>query len=426
MTIKLTNKKENGSHIVTMTVTGDDWTKTLDKTQKQLLENLEIKGFRKGHVPANIAEKYVTAQHVQGKASEIIIDKEYSKVLDKLQEEKIITRPAINITKISDTEFEATFTSAIYPEIKLGKTSGFSAKWEADKASKEEVQAEIDKMAAHFMTTKEISGDRKLKDGDIANIDFVGKKDGVEFDGGAGKAYDLKVGSNSFIPGFEEQIKGMKKGEEKVIELTFPENYPSKDLAGADVTFDVTLNSIKEEVELEGKELEERLKMMGFKSKEDMNEKVEFLINDQKESAANEKYFNEVVEEIIADKGTEVEIPDALIEDEKHNQLQTFEQQLSKQGMTLDQYLEMIKKTREEFVDENLKENALNRIKHGLVYTQLVEELEATPTEKDIEKELKKIADQQGFKVEELKKNVDMNSFTNALMFQNLVQKLRK
>ena len=425
MTIKLTNNKENGNHIVTMTVTGDDWTKTLDKTKKELTKNLEIKGFRKGHVPANIADKYVTDQHVQGKASEIIIDKEYAKILEKLQEEKIITRPAINIVKISDSEFEATFTSAIYPEIKLGKTSGFDVKWEADKATKEEIEAEIEKLSAHFKTTKEIEGDRKLKDGDTANIDFLGKKDGVAFDGGEAKGYDLVIGSNSFIPGFEEQMKGMKKGEEKVIELTFPENYPSKDLAGADVTFDVTLNSIKEEVELEGKELDERLKMMGFKSMDDMKEKVEFFINDQKESAANDKYFNEVVDEILADDKTEIEIPDALIEDEQANQLKTFEEQLAKQGMKLDQYLEMIKKDRKEFIEENLKENALKRIKHGLVYTQLIDELKATPTEDDINAELDKIAKQQGLKAEDLKKNLDMNSFTNALMFQNLVKKLR-
>jgi trigger factor len=359
-------------------------------------------------------------------ATELAIDKNYSDVIELLQKENIISRPAIEVQKISDTEFEVNFTSAMMPEIKLGKTSGFKAKPDFKKATKEEIEKELEKMAPHLKAAKEIEEERAVKEGDIANINFVGKKDGKAFDGGTAEGFDLKIGSGQFIPGFEEQVKGMKPGEEKDIELTFPDAYPQPDLAGQDVVFEVKLNSIKEEVELEGKEREERLKMMGFSSDEDMKSKIEFMINDQKEAKANDEFFNAVVKEIIEDKGTEVEIPEQLINDEVANQLKTFEQQLAKQGMTLDSYLEMIKTDRETFVEKNMKEGALDRIKHGLIYTQLIKDLKLEITDEMIEKELERIAEIQGVKAKDLKKNVNMDSFKNALTFQELVKLLQK
>ncbi len=409
---------------VSITENGAEWTKLVQAAKKDLMENLELKGFRKGKVPANIAEQHITSERVWYAAADKLIEANYEKAIELLTSEKVATRPTFDVRKVSDDAIEAVLSSHLMPEVKIGDRSSISVKYEVEEVTQEEVDQEVAQLDEILKEAKE-STEGEAKDGDITNIDFLGKVDGVAFEGGEAKAFDLKLGSNQFIPGFEEQVVGMKVGETKDLEVTFPETYPQEDLAGKLSVFTVTLNSIKTMVELEGEALQAKLKTFGFDSKEEIVDRIREVATDRKVQMADDKFFREYVDAISALEDTKVSISDAIIAQEVEQELKRFEMQISQQGMKMDQYLEMLGMSLEEFKEKNLKEASAKRVKEGLIYSQLIEELNIKVEEADLEAEYAKIAKDSKATVEQVKEQIQPASIESNVTFKKLVNALK-
>ncbi len=418
------NKLETKAE-VSITENGAAWTSLVEAAKKNLTDNLEIKGFRKGKVPANIAEKYVSNERVWHEAADKLIQANYDAAIELLTTEKVATRPTFEIKAVSNDSIEAVLSSHLMPEVKLGDRSSISVKYEVEEVTQEEIDSEVAQLDDLLKEAKEVEGDEVAKDGDITNIDFLGKSNGVAFEGGEAKAFDLKLGSKQFIDGFEAQVEGMKVGETKDIEVTFPEAYPQPDLAGKPATFTVTLNAIKRMVELEGEELLAKLKTFGFESKDEIVTRIKEVSADRKAQIADDKFFREYVDAIVALPDTEVKVSDAIIAQELEQELKRVEAQVAQQGMNMDKYLEMLGMSLEEFKEKNLLESTTKRVKDGLVYAQLITDLEIKVEEADLEAEYAKIAKDSKTTVEEVKKQIQPGSIESNVTFKKLVTALK-
>ena len=265
---------------VKYTVKGEEWDKAKDRAFNKLNKTHRIDGFRKGKATRSIFEKKFPGEIVM-EAANNLIDKKYVEIIND-KEIIPVVEPKVNITKIDDEGLEATFTIVTEPEVKLGDYKNLPVKKDTVKVTKDEIKTRIDNLLKDYaeLVVKE---DGKVEDGDIAVIDFEGFKDDVAFDGGKGENYSLEIGSNSFIPGFEDGVKGMKKGESKDLKLTFPKDYGVADLAGADVVFKVTVNEIKKKVipELD-KDFFDDLGMDGVTDKDSLEAKIKEEIKSEK------------------------------------------------------------------------------------------------------------------------------------------------
>ncbi len=260
-------KKEENKKVVEIKIEGDKWTKANDKAFDKAVKNVTVDGFRKGKCPRDIFEKKYGKESLYIDAAESLVEDAFTEAMKENKDIVPVTQPRVDIKKIDEkgVTFEFTFITA--PKVNIKKYKGLKVKKEEVKVLKEEVEHELEHLLEQY--TELVIKDGKVENGDIAIIDFEGFKDGVAFDGGKGENYSLEIGSNTFIPGFEEQLIGMKKGEEKEIKVTFPKEYGAPDLAGADATFKVKVNEIKtkEKRELD-KDFFEDLGMEGIDSKE--------------------------------------------------------------------------------------------------------------------------------------------------------------
>ncbi len=419
------NKLETTAEVV-ITENGAEWTKLVEAAKKQLMDNLEIKGFRKGKVPANIAEQHIAQERVWYAAADKLVDANYEAAMDLLVKEKIATRPTFDVKAVSNESIEAVLSAHLMPEVKLGDRSGINVEYKVEEVTQEEIDAEVAQLDGLLKEAKEVEGDAPAKDGDITNIDFLGKVDGVAFEGGEAKGFDLTLGSKQFIDGFEAQVEGMKVGEEKDIEVTFPEAYPQEDLAGKPAVFTVKLNAVKRLVDLEGEELKEKLKTFGFDSKEEIIKRIEEVAADRKEQMANDDFFRNYVDAVVALEDTKIAVSDAIIAQEVEQEFKRFEAQVGQQGMTIDKYLEMLGMSKEEFKEKNLKEASEKRVRDGLVYAQLIEDLGIKAEDADVEAEYAKIAKDSKAEIEQVKEQVQRGSIESNVIFKNLVKALRK
>lgn len=404
---------------------GAAWTKFIDAAKKSLIENLEVKGFRKGKVPANIADKHISKERVWYAAADKMIEAEYSNAIDLMKDEKIASRPSLEIKAVSDETVEAILSSFLMPEVKLGDRSSIKVEYKVDEVTKEEIDNEVKQLDSLLQEASEVSGDEVAKDGDITNIDFLGKQDGVAFEGGEAKGFDLRLGSKQFIEGFEPQVEGMKVGETKDIEVTFPEAYPQKDLAGKPAVFTVTLNTIKRMVDLEGDALAEKLKAFGFESKDEIITRIKEVATEKKEQEADDRFFQKYVEEVSKLSDTKVSISEDFIKQEVENEYKRVEQQVAQQQMEMKKYLEMLGMSAEEFKKNNLQDATEKRVTDGLIYASLVEELNIKAEESDFEEEYAKIAKNSKSEIEEVKKQVAQGSIESMIIFKKLIKAIK-
>lgn len=347
----------------------------------KLSKTVKVPGFRKGKVPASIAAQHVDKQALQ----EQILDDAISKaVAGAFMAEKLqaLERPMVEVKKyVPGEELEFTAEVEILPEVKLGDYKKLTKKAEKVAISDADIDDVIEKMRQGFAEKKEV--ERKAKDGDETVIDFIGKKDDVAFDGGTGTDYTLKLGSNQFIPGFEEGVVGHKAGETFDIDLEFPADYHAKDLAGQKVTFTVTLKKVIESVL---PEVDDALaqKAGEFKTVDELKADIRGEITTQKEKEAIDKLKDALIEELV-EKST-VPTPDVLVNDYMRSLEQDFTQNLMYRGLDLATYLENYSYTNEdEWREKELKPAALRRTQASLVLAELskTEKLEATDAEID-------------------------------------------
>ena len=289
-------EKKNNVHEVIVKIEGVEWTEALDKAFKSKQKDAKVDGFRKGKVPRNIYEKHYGKESLFFLAAEEVLQSAYAKAMEESNLIPVV-QPSVDIKDISDKGVEFTFKIITKPEVKIKNYKGLGIKPEEIKVTKDEIDHEIGHLLEEY--TELVTKEGEVKNGDVAVIDFEGFKDGKPFDGGKGENYSLEIGSNTFIPGFEEQVIGMKTGEEKDLTVSFPEDYGVEDLKGQPVIFKVKVNEIKEKVTRElDKEFFEDLAMEGVHSKETLEKEVEKNIKAQKEADNENKYIDHLLEEV--------------------------------------------------------------------------------------------------------------------------------
>ena len=381
-------KTENANEVkLELTIEASKFDETMKKVYFKSAKYFNIPGFRKGKAPMNIVEKYY--------GKEIFYEDAFNEVAPEAMEEavkennlEVVSRPDIEVTQIGKGQ-DLIFTAVMQtkPEAKLGKYKGIEIKKIEYNVTDEDIEHELGHMQEHNarMITVE---DRPVESGDTATIDFEGFVDGKAFEGGKAEGHELTIGSNTFIPGFEDQIIGMKIDEEKDINVKFPDEYFSKDLAGKDATFKVKVHEIKrkELPELDDEFAKDVSEFDTLKElKEDIKKKQE------KQNKDKEKYETEdaVIKAVV--ENMEVEIPSGMIETETENMLKDFEQRLSYQGLKLEQYLTMLGKTRDEMKKE-YEPQAIEGIKSRLALEAVIKAEKIEATDEEIDEKLKEMA----------------------------------
>ncbi len=346
----------------------------------KLAKEVKIEGFRKGKAPLEM----VAAQVDQNVLGQEVIENALSKaVAEAFLKEKIqaINRPEVDVKKfIPGTELEFTATSEIMPKVELGDYKNLKVKKEKVSVSQKEINETIDQILKNFAEKKKVK--RAAKEGDEVVIDFLGKKDGVAFGGGKAEKFPLELGSKSFIPGFEEGLIGKKAGDELSLDLKFPKDYHAKDLAGAKVVFEVKIHEVRENVLPEINE--EFLSKLGeFKTKEDFEKQIKEDLKTQKQAEADDKFKDELVKKLA--EVSKVPVPEILLEDQKQSIEMDMQQNLMYSGLSLDDYLKRMNKTREEWLENDVKAVAESRVKSGLALAELskVEKIQSSVDELD-------------------------------------------
>jgi len=423
---KLKLEKKDNTVEIKISSSNDEWKNFIKKAKKNLVDNLELKGFRKGKVPLEIADKNISPDEIRNDAANLLLDKNYKKAMEMISSEDIATRPTLSIVKISDDEIVASLKSTLMPDVKLGNMDSIKVTYKKTTASEKEIKDEFEKVNKYLVENKKVKEGSLIKKGNIVNIDFLGKVNSKPFKGGDAKGFDLEIGSKSFIDNFEEQLIGMKKGEEKVIKVKFPDEYPSEDLKGKKASFDVKINEIYEKVKLKGKKLQDKLETLGIKSLEEVLERIKNSLNDNKKNNDNETFFRKYMDEILKLKDTIIEIPSEIIDQQVEEEWKRIEVQITQQNMKMGDYLKMLGMTEKEFKEKNLVQSSTKRLKDGMVYSKLIKHFEIKLSDAEIEKEYKKIAELNNVVIEKIKEEISIDSLKDNLIFEKLINKLKK
>ena len=373
---------------ITVKIEGKEWTDAIDKAFQKANKDARIDGFRKGKAPKDVFLKKYGETNLWLDAADTVLEGAYKKVLEENKDLEIVAQPEISLKSITGEYVEFLFTITSRPEVKLGKYTKLGIKKESIKVSKEEIDNAIKELQSRYaeMETK----DGKVEKGDTAVIDFEGFKDGVAFEGGKGENYSLEIGSNTFIPGFEDQIIGMKKDEEKDINVTFPEEYHSEELKGQPVVFKVKVNEIKTTVLPKmDKDFFDDIAMEGVDSEESLREALETNIKTHKEHHAEEHFIDEVLDKAISNM--EVEVPEVMINDEVNRMLNQYEENLKMQGITLEQFYQFTNSD-EPALKDQMKPEAEKRVKSRFLLEEVRKAEKIEVTDSDAKKEAKELA----------------------------------
>ncbi len=369
-------------------IDGDTWTKALDKSFSKANSNTTIEGFRKGKCPKDVFIKKFGIESLYMDAVDFVINDAYHKVIEDNKLEPVC-EPKVDIKNVNENEVVFNFTVIERPEVKLGKYTKLGVKKEKVEVSEEEINEEIKSLQDKFADVIEVENG-KLENGNTAIIDFEGKVDGKVLDGGTGSNYPLEIGSNTFIPGFEEGLIGMEIGEEKTLNLKFPENYV-EDLKNKDVEFKVKLTGIKKRVLPELNE--DFYKDLGYddvKTEEELRKHVKKHLLEHKEAHAEDHYIDELIKKAV--ENMEVEINSEIIDDEVNRMINQYKEQLQMQGLSLEQYLAFTKGSLDD-LKNMMKPEAENRIKTRYLLEEIAKSEKIEVTHDEIHEEAHKMAD---------------------------------
>ncbi|MEG2351626.1 MAG: trigger factor [Bacilli bacterium] len=364
---------------ITIKIEGQKWTDAIEESFVKANSKVTIDGFRPGKAPREMFMKKYSEESLYFDAADSVLQEAYTLMIEENKDVEIVAQPEINVKNIGKDGVEFLFSLTLKPTVKIKKYKGLGVKKETVKVTKEEVAASILEMRSKYAETVEKTG--AIVSGDTAVIDFEGFVNGVAFDGGKGEDYSLEIGSNTFIPGFEEQLVGMKNGETKDVLVTFPEEYHSEDLKGKEATFKVTVKSIKETIVPEvNDDFFADLAIEGVNSLETLEKEVTKMMTEQKTMEADNKYIDDVIDAAI--KETVVEIPDAMIVEETNRILKQYEENLKMQGLTLAQFYQFTN-SNEDALRVQMKEEAFKRVISRLLLEEVakLEGIEITDEE---------------------------------------------
>ena len=408
---RVVNKLEKSKIEVLCQIEENEWKELQEKAFKALAKNVQIKGFRKGHVPEEMARKHVSQGEIINKAVNDAIQPAFTEVL---QEEKIqpFAQPTVDVTKVSDTELELKFVIITRPEVSLGEYKGLGVEKATVEVSESEIDEAISRLVAQNASLNVV--ERPAKTGDTVVLDFVGTIDGKEFDGGKADNYSLELGSNSFVPGFEDQLVGVSAGETKDVVVTFPTQYVPE-LAGKEATFKCTVHEVKEKVLPEvNEELIADLQIEGVTNVEQLRENQRNTLLANKDTQAKNAQLDAIVNKIV--ENSTIEIADEIIKDEVAAMKENMKKSIEQRGLTFEQYLQITGKN-EEDLEKELSVDAKKNISAFLCLDKVASVEGITVTKEEIEQEFEKIAQQYSMPVEQVKEILgkDLNRFASEL-----------
>ncbi len=405
--------KENSTGEMIVTIEGDEWKDATRKAYSKIAKNAEVKGFRKGQVPAEILKQKIGPREIQIQAIEDNANVWLVRGLDELKLSPI-SRPEMDLKSVDENGAQISYTFAVNPEVKVGQYKGLDYAIEDVTVTDEEFQKELDRMRANYADLNVKDG--AAEKGDTVNIDYEGFKQDVPFEGGKAENYNLELGSNSFIPGFEDQLIGCKAGEEKEINLKFPEDYHAEDLKGQDVVFKVKVNEVKTKVlpELDD-DFAKDVNAPGVETADDLKKLVRQRMEDSKKQSAEQKADSQLLEKVSGN--SDVEIPDILVQDEINRMIEDLNQKISQYGMKMEQYLSMMGKKVED-LKKDYEEEAKKSVKLRLVLAKIAEIENLEPEEEKITQEYQKIADAYKMDVEKVKELIDKELLKDDLRNQ--------
>lgn len=394
--------KDKNIKEVTVVIDGKEWKDAVDKEFNEKVKTVSVDGFRKGKVPRNIFEKKYGKESLYFGASNRVIDKAFDKALEQSKLTPVV-QPEVEIKKIDEEKVEFLFKIIERPKLEIKKYKGLKVKEPKVEVTKEEIDHELKHILDDYseVTTKEKG---KLENGNIAIIDFEGFSDGVAFSGGKAENYELEIGSNTFIPGFEEQLIGMKSNEERDINVTFPEDYHEESLKGKEVVFKVKLHEIKEKLQRKfDKELFDDLAIEGVDSEKALRKHIEDEIKEHKMMHAEDEYVNNILEAVA--KNVDVDIPEKMVDEEIDRLVKRHEDRLKSQGMSLDLYYAFTK-TSEQDLRTSFEKIAYNNVLYRLMLEDIARLEKVEVTKEDAEKEAEELGKKYNMKKDDFIKTM--------------------
>lgn len=394
---------------VTVEITRAELEPALNKVYLKVRKDITMPGFRKGKAPRMVIEAAYGKHVFYEDAIEELFPEIYKECVLS-QEIKPVGRPSVSAMNIEeDGSVTMTIDTDLYPEVTLGQYKGLTVEKAEATIAQSEIDAEIDRMAQNVarITTVE----RPAQEGDTAVIDFEGFKDGVAFDGGKGESYELKLGSHTFIPGFEEQVVGISAGEEKEINVTFPEDYHASELAGAPVVFKVKVHEVKETVVPE-KDDEFVKDVSEFDTMDELRADIEKRILSEKQAGIDRAFENAAIEAAVANMT--VEIPDSMVEEELEREMERMDYELRAQGASLEAYAQMMGGNMDA-IKNSLRPGTINTVKTNVMLDAVVDAESIEVSDEECEEEYKKLAESYQMDVEKIKEILDLKGMKGDL-----------
>ena len=414
--MKVTNveKKENSTVELVVEVSAEEFEAAVQKVYLKQRGKIMVPGFRKGKAPRKIIEGMYGAEVFFEEAINIAFPEAYEAAV-KEQELQVVGYPSVEIEgQVTRDGFTFKATAPVYPEVTLGQYKGLSAPKEEVKVSAADVDERLKTLTDR--NTRLVSVEREAKDGDTVVIDFEGFLEGKPFDGGKGENYSLELGSHTFVPGFEEQLVGVKAGDEKDLDVTFPEDY-HKDLAGKAVVFKVKVHEVKEK-EVPALDDEFAKDVSEFDTLKDLKADLKKKITAEREETAK-RAFEDALMEQVADNIT-ADVPDAMVEAQARQYLDNFKMQLAQQGIQYDQYMKATGMDEAKLI-EDAKEPALKQVRMDLAMAAIIKEENIDATDEEVEAEFQKMADQYGMDLETVKKYLQADQVKDQLKSQKAI-----
>ncbi len=425
--MKYTTKREENTLKITFSMTSEEWSAFDQKAYEQNKGKYNIPGFRKGHVPKRVIENNYGKGVFFEDALYLSAQEYFTQYLDKNSKVEIVARPTIDpqSVKIDEKGTSYVVLVTVRPEVKLGDYKGLTiAKTKPETVKVADVDAEIAKVRERNARFVEVT-DRAVADGDEINLDYCGKVDGVAFDGGTAEKQTLVIGSHTFIPGFEEQMVGMNKGETKDIEVTFPTEYHSAELAGKQAVFTVTVNDIHTKVlpELDDEFAKD---VSEYETLKEYKDSIKKQLKQQKEKLAENKDETNLIDTIVANASFTV--PDAMIEEQIDEEIEEFKYNLMYQGLSLENYYKYTNST-EADLRKQYKEKAEKMVRTRLVFEEIVKVEKIKVTQKETDAKIKDYADSIGKTLAEVKQGFQpqqLEYFKSQATTEKLLEFLKK
>lgn len=412
------NKEEKNLVKIDITLSKEEWETEIEQAYTRTRNKYNVEGFRKGKAPRKVIESVYGANVFYEEALSEGFYKAYMDILSKEPTLEPVDAPNLNVKKVDADGVELEATVVVKPDVKVAKYTGFDIVLKKNKVTKEQLEAEMDRVKEQNVRLVEV--EREIKDGDVANINFSGSVDGVKFDGGTSEDYDLGIGSHSFIEGFEEQLIGLKAGEDKDVNVTFPTEYHVKELAGKPAVFACHVNSVKEK---QYPELNDEFasNVSEYETMAEFKAHMEEHLQEHLDEHAKVDAENEIIDKIV--ENTEVEVPTQMVDNELDNMMKDMEYRLMYQGLNLEAYANYMGTTVDK-IKEDRRPDALKSVKVRLALSYILDKEKITVTDKEFDEKVEEMANSSKKSVKEVKDSLTedrINYMKNDILMNKLI-----